>query len=139
MADEVAEKAYEKACEIVSSTAKTETIMDDIGIVKKYRDECIAPEHAVPEEKKTFAGKLLGEVMKRLARDTTALLEKVRKMLTVPEVKKKNQEEIARVVKVSIHDRLARGKIEADEQNQARWAAEAERGIQRKNTEKGAR
>lgn len=139
IAEEAAEKAYEKACEIVSSTAKTETIMDDIEIVKQYRDECIAPEHAGPEERKTFAGKLLGEVMRKLARDTTALLGKVKKMLTVPEVKKKNQEEIAKVVKVSLRDRLAWGKIEADKQNQARWATEAEQGIKRKNTERGER
>lgn len=139
MADEVAEKAYEKACEIVSSTTKSETIMDDINIVKGYRDYLTAPEHQGPEEKKTFAGKLLAEVMKMLARDTTALIEKVRKMLAIPEVKKKNQEEIAKVVKVSLHDRLARGKVEADKQNQARWAAEAEQGIKRKNTERGDR
>ena len=43
MAEEVAEKAYEKACEVVTETVKEETVKADIDIVKEYRDVLTDP------------------------------------------------------------------------------------------------
>ena len=132
MADEVAEKAYEKACEVVADTVQEETIKADIRIVNAYRDRLISPDHPGPEEKKTFAGKILGEAMKLLTRQTVSLMENVKKLLGSPEIREKNQAEIAKTARESIKDRLARGKAKADQENKARWQTESMLGVQRK-------
>ena len=44
MANEVAEKAYEKACEVVTETVNEETIKADIDIVNDYHEWLTAPD-----------------------------------------------------------------------------------------------
>ena len=117
MAEEVAERAYEKACEVVTETVKEETVKADIDIVKDYRDVLTDPRRNAPDNQKNFIKKILDNVMERLARNTSVLLEKVKGILQRPDVKQKNQDEIAQVAKESIHDILNRNKKKAAEHN----------------------
>ena len=110
MAEEVAGKAYEKACEVITETVKEETVKADIDIVKEYRDVLTDPRRDAPDKQKNLLRKVLDNVMAKLARNTSVLLEKVRGVLQNPEVKKKNQDEITMVAKESILEMLKRNK-----------------------------
>ena len=120
MANEVAEKAYEKACEVVTETVKEETIKADIGIVNDYQEWFTSPDHKATDDHKNIVRNVLDVIIKRLARNKTILLEKVRGILARPEIKKKNKEEIAHVVKESVLELLERNKKKSAEHNASR-------------------
>ena len=120
MAEEVAEKAYEKACEVVTETVKEETIKADIDIVNDYQEWFTAPDHKASDDHKNLVKKVLDVVIKKLTRNKTILLEKVRGILAKPEVKKRNKEEIAHVAKESVLEILERNKKKAAEHNASR-------------------
>ena len=120
MADEIAETAYEKACEVVIETVKEETIKEDINTVKSYKKWISAPERKIRDEYKGVIKKALDAVIGRLTRNTTELIEKTKAVLAKPEIKEKNKEEIKEVTKESILEKLARSKHRADEYNVSR-------------------
>lgn len=115
MAEEVAEKAYEKACEVVTETVKDETIKADIDIVNNFKKQLTAPEGKLSDSQKGLIKKVFESLMQRLARNTATLIEKVKSVLTNPEVKQKNKEAIAKVAKESILDKLAKAKNEVSD------------------------
>ncbi len=123
LVEDVAKVAYEKACDVVTETVQEETIKDDIKAVNKYRDFLLSPNSKMPEEKKKIADRLLAKVMEKLARNTKPLLDKVKKMLSSPEVKKKKQEEIAEAARESITDKLKQYQIKVDTYNVSRAVA----------------
>ena len=86
----------------------------------------------MPEEKKKVAVRLLAKVMEKLASNTKPLLDKVKKMLSSPEVKKKKQEEIAEAARESITDKLKQYQIEVDAYN-------ASRAVTHRDKDHGAR
>ena len=120
IANEVAEKAYEKACEVVTETVKEETIKADIGIVNDYQEWFTSPDHKATDDHKNIVRNVLDVIIKRLARNKTILLEKVRGILAKPEIKKKNKEDIAHVARESVLEILERNKKKAAEHNASR-------------------
>ncbi len=120
MVEEVAEIAYEKACEVVTETVKEETIKEDIDIVSDYQEWITAPERKMSDDQRNLVRKVLDIVMKRLARNTAALLAKVKGILSRPEVKKKNMEKITGTAKESIREKLARNKQVSAQQDQTK-------------------
>lgn len=114
LVEDVAEKAYEKACEVVTETVKEETIKEDIAIVSDYKKWVMAPERKMQDKNKNMIKDVLDVVMKKLSRNTAALLEKVRNIMTKPEVKRKNKDEIAKVAKESILEKLRQGRLESE-------------------------
>ena len=120
MANEVAEKAYEKACEVVTETVNEETIKADIDIVNDYQEWFTSPDHKAPDDHKNIVKKVLDVIIKKLARNKTILLEKVRGILAKPEIKKKNKEDIAHVARESVLEILERNKKKAAEHNASR-------------------
>ena len=120
LSDEVAEKAYEKACEVVTDTVKEETIKSDIAIVSSYQKWFAAPDRKIPNEHKTLVKKVLDVIMDKLARNKAVLINKVKSVLTTSEVKTKNKAEIATVARESFMEKLQKAKIEAAEHNASR-------------------
>ncbi len=120
MANEVAEKAYEKACEVVTETVNEETIKADIDIVNDYQEWFTSPDHKATDDHKNIVKKVLDVIIKKLARNKTILLEKVRGILAKPEIKKKNKEDIAHVARESVLEILERNKKKAAEHNASR-------------------
>ena len=117
LATEVAETAYEKACETVETLVRDVTVKEDVSIVENFRDELTKPEHGATEQQKGFIRTLLDGVANLLMRKSGELVEKILKGLKNPEVKKRNQEAIASETKMSFKERLARAKEKADEHN----------------------
>ena len=120
MAEEVADKAYEKACEVVTETVKEETIKADIDIVNDYQEWFTAPDHKASDDQKNLVKRVLDVIIKRLARNKTILLEKIQGILAKPEIKKKNKAEIAHVARESVLEILKRNKKKAAEHNTSR-------------------
>lgn len=120
MAEEVAEKAYEKACEVVTDTVKEATIEEDINIVNDYKKSFNERDRGLNDGQISLIKKVLDNVLKRLSRNTSTLIEKVKGILASPEIKRKNKEEIAKVARESIFEKLERAKKEAADHNSSR-------------------
>lgn len=117
LAEEVAETAYEKACETVETLVRDVTIKEDVSIVENFRDEITKPEYGATDQQRGFIRTLLDNVARLLMRKSGELVEKILKGLKNPEVRKKNQEAIASETKMSFKERLARAKERANEHN----------------------
>ncbi len=120
MANEVAEKAYEKACEVVAETVKATTINADVAAIEEYEDEILKPTSGLNKEHKNIAKVLLDGAVNLLKRKSESIMAIVRDALNNPRIKKKSHEEIAEVARMSMRERLAQAKIEADIQNESR-------------------
>ena len=120
LVEEVADTAYEKACEVVADTVRAETQKEDIRAVEDYKKWLASPERKAPQEKRDFAVKCLGTVQEQIKNAAQKVLRKVQSALQKPEVSRANKEQIKEKARESIKDRLARGKMEADRANRER-------------------
>lgn len=120
---EVAEAAYDKAVESVSDTVREATVNKGVSIIEDYAREITKPEHGCPPERTTFAKKLLHGLVELMKRKTTELADVVKKVLSDPETRKKNQDEIAESSKASFREKLAWAKAAADLENAQRKTA----------------
>ena len=120
MAEDIADKAYEKACEVITDTVKETTIEEDINIVNDYKKSLTERNNGLNDGQKNLIKKVLNNVIQRLTRNTSILIEKVKGILANPEIKRKNKDEIAKVARESIFEKLERAKKESDEHNASR-------------------
>ena len=120
LVEEVADTAYEKACEVVTDTVRAETQKEDIRAVEDYKKWLASPERKAPQEKRDFAVKCLCTVQEQIRNAAQKVLRKVQSALQKPEVSRANKEQIKEKARESIKDRLARGKMEADRANRER-------------------
>ena len=124
LVEEVADAAYEKACEVVADTVRAETQKEDLKAVEDYKKWLAAPERKAPQDKRDFAVKCLEAIQGQLINAAQKVLRKVQSALQKPEVSRANKEQIREKARESIKDRLARGKIEADRVNRERMERE---------------
>ncbi len=120
LAADVAEKAYEKACEVVTDTVKEETVKSDIEIISAYQKWFTAPERKNSQEHKALVKKVLDVIIDKLARNKAVLLERVRSVLNSPDVKSKNKTEITKTAKESLLARLQQTKSEVNRSNSSK-------------------
>lgn len=120
LVEEVADTAYEKACEVVTDTVRAETQKEDIRAVEEYKKWLASPERKAPKEKRDFAVKCLNTIQEQIKNAAQKALRKVQSALQKPEVSRVNKEQIKEKARESIRDRLARGKTEADRANRER-------------------
>ena len=120
LVDEVAEQAYEKACDAVANTVRQETQKEDIKILDDYSRWLSAPERTADKKLRDYAVKRLGALKEKLIKSAKATVQKVTDSLQEPEHRQKNLEQVREKARESIKDRLARGKTEADRLNRER-------------------
>jgi len=120
LVDEVAERAYEKACEAVANTVRQETQKEDIKILDDYSRWLSAPERTADKKLRDYAVRRLGALKGKLIKFAKATVQKVTDSLQEPEHRQKNLEQVREKARESIKDRLARGKTEADRLNRER-------------------
>ena len=135
LVEEVADTAYEKACEVVADTVRAETQKEDIRAVEDYKKWLASPERKAPQEKRDFAVKCLCTVQEQLKNAAQKVLRKVQSALQKPEVSRANKEQIKEKARESIKDRLARGKMEADRANRERMERRNIRAATKKDME----
>ena len=120
LVDEVAEQAYEKACEAVANTVRQETQKEDIKILDDYSRWLSAPERTADKKLRDYAVRRLGALKEKFIKSAKATVQKVTDSLQEPEHRQKNLEQVREKARESIKDRLARGKTEADRLNRER-------------------
>ena len=120
LVDEVAEQAYEKACEVVTDTVRQETQREDIKILDDYSRWLSAPERTADKKLRDYAVKRLGVLKEKFIKSAKATAQKVTDSLQEPEYRQKNLEQVREKARKSIKDRLARGKTKADYLNRER-------------------
>ena len=120
MADEVAEKAYERACEVITESVQEETTKKDIALVKNFRDKVTSPDSGASEVQRSFAGKILNEVVDIIMKKTREIAENIKRVLFNPEIKEKNVGEVAKTARRSLRELIAEKKIEAAKLNSER-------------------
>ena len=135
LVEEVADTAYEKACEVVADTVRAETQKEDIRAVEDYKKWLASPERKAPQEKRDFAVKCLCTVQEQIKNAAQKVLRKVQSALQKPEVSRANKEQIKEKARESMKDRLARGKIEADWVNRERMERRNVRAATKKDME----
>ena len=135
LVEEVADTAYEKACEVVADTVRAETQKEDIRAVEDYKKWLASPERKAPQEKRDFAVKCLCTVQEQIKNAAQKVLRKVQSALQKPEVSRANKEQIKEKARESMKDRLARGKIEADRVNRERMERRNVRAATKKDME----
>lgn len=90
LVEEIADTAYEKACEAIAETVFTETQKQDLEIVANYQ-KWITEESNVPADKKSAIGKSLDALQNKMKKQTNKLLNKVFEVLKLPTVKEKSK------------------------------------------------
>ena len=114
--EEVADAAYEQAVDVVTKTVTEEIRNEDFEIIADQR-KTVLSDPRYSEGAKKFAVNLFSDLMNRFRGMTQHISEILVSSFRSPEKKAAIKEPI----KESIRDRLARGKIRADESNRKRW------------------
>ena len=109
LVEEIAETAYEKACEVVAEAVFAETQKQDLKVVANYQ-KWITEESNVPADKKSAISKSLDALQSKLKKTADKLLNKVLTALKLPTVKEKNTTVVKEKAKESLLAKLQRNK-----------------------------
>lgn len=124
LVEEVADTAYEKACEVVTDTIREETQKEDLKAIEDYKKWLSAPERKAPQEKRDYAVKCINQMQEQIKNAAQKVFRKVKSALQKPEVSRANREQIKEKARESVLDKLARGKIESERLNRERMERE---------------
>lgn len=105
--EEVAEDAYEKACEVVTDTVKKQTREEDIMELRSYKEWVTSDERKTSKDKRDFVGRCLDRLEARIINLAKKVAETVADVLQNPEVKEKKKEELKQKVRVSVREKMA--------------------------------
>ena len=114
LVDDVAEQAYEKACEVVTETVRQETQKEDIKILDDYSKWLSAPERTDDKKLRDYAVRRLGTLKEKFLRSAREIMEKVTKSLQEPERKKENLEQVRTKARISLKAQLSAKQKEVD-------------------------
>ena len=109
LVEEIADAAYEKACEVIAETVFTETQKQDLETVANYQ-KWITEESNVPADKKSAISKSLDALQNKMKKTADKLLNKVLTALKLPTVKEKNTTVVKKKAKESLLAKLQRNK-----------------------------
>ena len=121
MVEQIADDAYEKACEVVADTVAEHTRAEDIAELRSYKKWLTSDERKTPKDKRDFVGKCLENLEAHLRKKGQADAKKVLEALQSPQKKKKKKEEIKERARVSVRERLAehQKQVEMEKQRKA--------------------
>ena len=110
LADEVAEQAYEKACEVVADTVRAETRKEDMKILDDYSKWLSAPERIDDKKLRNYAVKCLAILKEKFVKSAKGInllqgLDKITKTLQEPEKKNENLRQVKEKARESIGER----------------------------------
>ena len=109
LVEEIADTAYEKACEVIAETVFAETQKRDLETVANYQ-KWITEESNVPADKKSAISKSLDALQNKMKKTADKLLNKVLTVLKLPTVKEKNMAVVKEKAKESLLAKLQRNK-----------------------------
>ena len=104
--NEVAETAYDKACEELTKEISDKVRTEDIAEIEKAKTVLSSNEIKVPKEIRAFALKQLAKVQSKIESMANRVINAVKSMLMSPEKKEAIKTNITKKVKPSIMDKL---------------------------------
>ena len=121
MVEQIADDAYEKACELVADTVAEHTRAEDIAELRSYKKWLTSDERKTPKDKRDFVGKCLDNLEARFRKMAQAVAKKVLGALQSPQIKEQKKEEIKERARVSVRERLAehQKQVEMEKQRKA--------------------
>ncbi|MGN8805668.1 MULTISPECIES: serine/arginine repetitive matrix protein 2 [unclassified Blautia] len=121
MVEQIADDAYEKACEVVADTVAEHTREEDIAELRSYKKWLTSDERKTPKDKRDFVGKCLDNLEARFRKMAQAVAKKVLGALQSPQIKEQKKEEIKERARVSVRERLAehQKQVEMEKQRKA--------------------
>lgn len=102
--EQVAEDAYEKACEVVSDTVAEQTREADISELRSYKKWLTSDERKTAKDKRDFVGKCLDNLEARFRKMTQKVAEKIAGALHNPQLKEQKKEEIKQRARLSVRE-----------------------------------
>lgn len=105
LVEEIADNAYEKACEVIAETVFAETQKQDLEVIANYQ-KWISEESNVPADKKSAISKSLDALQNKMKKTADKLLNKVLTALKLPTVKEKNKAAVKEKAKESLLAKL---------------------------------
>lgn len=110
LVEEIAEEAYEKACEVVADTVRAETQKQDLAVLEDYKDWITSPERNLSPDKKAVISKCLDALSSKMKKAAGKIMSMVQVVLKNPEVKENNQSKVKEKAKESLLALLQRNK-----------------------------
>ena len=108
--DEMADLAYEKACEVIIDKVAEETAREHISLMNRLKNWLKSENCKVPEASKKFGINILDSLQDRLDKARIGILSAVRSALHLPDVKKAYRKELTEEIKPSILGLLSKAK-----------------------------
>ena len=106
-AEEVAEEAYDKACEVIADSVIEQTKEEEMKEIRHYKNWLSLEDKKIPKEKKEFAIKCLDALENHLRKISQKISEKIRMALQNPNQKDANKEFIRENARASIREKLS--------------------------------
>ena len=122
--DDVSDAAYDKAVEVVTDAVRQETHKEDIRLIEETKKWVLSPERKAPQKEREYAAARLDGVISKIKNAMQHALAKIQKELMQPEIKQAGKEQIKKIARETMKDRLARAKANADRKNRERWERE---------------
>ncbi len=127
LVEEIAETAYEKACEVVTDTVREETQKQDIAEITKFQEWATAPERNYSQQKKDIISECLGKTKDVLRNAAKKILKKVQTLLHDPAIKQANKEQVKEKAKESLLLRLRQNQQKIKQEDSNRKTSNKER------------
>lgn len=114
--EQVAEDAYEKACEAVSDTMAEQTRAEDIEELRRYKKWLTSDERKTPKDKRDFVGRCLDNLENRLRGMAQKVAGKVMETLQNPLIKEQKKSEVKEHARKSVRALLEANRKLVEEQ-----------------------
>lgn len=114
--EQVAEDAYEKACEAVSDTMAEQTRAEDIEELRRYKKWLTSDERKTPKDKRDFVGRCLDNLENRLRGMAQKVAGKVMETLQNPRIKEQKKSEVKEHARKSVRALLEANRKLVEEQ-----------------------
>lgn len=129
LVDEVAEQAYEKACEVVTDTVRQETQKEDIKILDDYSKWLSAPERTDDKKLRDYAVRRLGGLKEKFLKSARSVMEKIVKSLHEPERKRENLEQVKEKARISVKEKLLANKKSVDDYKSQHYGTNTKQAV----------
>lgn len=114
--EEIAEAAYEKACETVTEDVVEQTGQENLKELQKYKQWITAEERKLPKEVRSLVGRCMDTLEKRFRDVAGQMVRRVKEALQNPKRKEAAKEEIKQQARISVKEKLAKLRKETDAQ-----------------------
>lgn len=116
LVEEIAENAYEKACEAITKKVFSETQKQSLETITNYQKWINSPERNISENKKAIINKSLDVIQIDMKKRRQKMLDRVKEILKVPIIKEESKIVVKEKARKSIKEMLERNRKRLEEE-----------------------